>query len=112
MRQQNGARPADRWKNLGGKRSKVVMRIPGEPSLAIIRRKGKILREGLQTLRYDQFCLGRTSEEGLVEELGADVLYHVGSALDDPPVAQKTQAFTHCEHTPQSQSQLVSQGCL
>ena len=58
----------DRWKNLGGKRSKVVLRLKGEPKLAIVLRKGKVLREGLPSLRYDQYCLGTVSDEGRVDE--------------------------------------------
>eukprot|EP01043_Picozoa_sp_COSAG02_P069981 COSAG02_NODE_12216_length_1578_cov_143.258959_1_plen_125_part_10 len=69
------------------------MRVRGNKSLAIIRRKGKILRDGLPTLRYDQFCVGKTSPDGLVQESGADVLYHVGGPLNEPPIVQRTQLY-------------------
>merc|ERR1711871_279573 len=93
MRQQGEERTADRWKNLGGKRSKVVMRLRNQNSIAIIRRKGKILREGLPTLRYDQFCIGNMSPKGLVQENGSDVLYHVGGLLNEPALVQRTLPY-------------------
>ena len=84
----------DRWKNLGGKRSKVVLRLKGghrpaaaEPNLVIVLRKGKVLREGLPSLRYDQYCLGTVSDEGRVDEQvdGANV-YHVAGL--DPKASE------------------------
>ena len=36
----------DRWKNLGGKNPKALIRIPGESRVALFHRKGKVMRGG------------------------------------------------------------------
>ena len=58
-----------------------------EPNLVIVLRKGKVLREGLPSLRYDQYYLGTVSDEGRVDEQvdGANV-YHVAGL--DPKASE------------------------
>ena len=75
----------DRWKNAGGKNGKVILEIPGVHDQKIVRRKGKILRAGLPSVRYDHYCL--LDADG--NEAGDIMLYQLRGIAQEKPKAAK-----------------------
>ena len=71
----------DEWRNNGGKKGVVCQAVPAEllladePKLTVARRQGKIRREGLPELRYQQFNV--SSDERPLAKSGPIILYHV-----------------------------------
>ena len=74
----------DRWKNAGGKNCKVFLQIPGMDS-RILRRRGKVIRPGMPSLKYDQFSI--VDAEG--NEQGEDTLYvlYESGQVENPAAA-------------------------
>ncbi len=74
-------RKCDEWRNNGGKKGVVCQVVPAEllresdPKLTVARRQGKIRREGLPDLRYQQFNV--SSDERPLAKSGPIILYHV-----------------------------------
>ena len=54
---QKSERKKDRWKNAGGKRSNTIISVPDVVDTQLLRRRGKVIREGLPSVKYDQFSL-------------------------------------------------------
>ena len=84
----------DRWVNAGGKRAVVISKSSQDGVLPLQRRNGKILRPGLQELRYHQYNLGSGSRSA-----GTVTVYHIFAPAGLPhttslPCRRRTE-FSH-----------------
>jgi hypothetical protein len=86
-----GPKNADRWINNGGKRSKLWFKIRGADDVCLLLRRGKIQRDGLATLSYEQFTVTRKVDCSVREGRG----YRGGDTVSDLSVDDLSEAGDH-----------------